>query len=107
MEQWHQRLRPVRISVSNGADARSFLNNVLDGHRYDGTFPECTQPSGDCEFWTNADRWPRKLREHFKLMALNSMDVVRNGFFWTWKIGKSEALGRVAAPAVRGTCSGR
>ncbi|GAA5823216.1 hypothetical protein JCM3770_004326 [Rhodotorula araucariae] len=73
-------------------DCGRFLNNVFQGSRLEGTFPNATSPmyppsapAGTCEFWEDYERWDDELRASLKDLALAQMDTFQNWFYWTWR----------------------
>lgn len=76
-------------------DCGRFLNGVNNGTRYEGTYLG-TQSFGNCDNFDDASRFTDTFKSQLQDLALAQMDTFQNWFFWTWKIGVSTTLGRVA-----------
>lgn len=50
-----------------------------------------TTYGGDCSFWQDSSQWNSTIKEGVMNFATASMDALQNWFFWTWKIGNSNA----------------
>ncbi|KDE06629.1 hypothetical protein MVLG_03124 [Microbotryum lychnidis-dioicae p1A1 Lamole] len=87
-------------------DCGKWLNNVGNGNRYNGTYylpnTEAMTPRfagvGSCDVWNDYTRWNQTIKDGFRLVATGHMDAFRHWFFWTWKTGYSNTLGRIANP---------
>ncbi|BGP44001.1 hypothetical protein JCM10450v2_008217 [Rhodotorula kratochvilovae] len=73
-------------------DCGRFLNNVFQGTRLEGTFPNATSPmyppsapKGTCEFWEDYEQWDDEMRAALRDLALAQMDTFQNWFYWTWR----------------------
>ncbi|TNY20169.1 glycoside hydrolase superfamily, partial [Rhodotorula diobovata] len=73
-------------------DCGRFLNNVFQGTRLEGTFPNETSPAyppsapqGACEFWEDYKQWDDEMRSALRDLALAQMDTFQNWFYWTWR----------------------
>lgn len=76
-------------------DCGRFLNGVGNGTRYEGTY--LTGPSfGNCDNFDDASLFNATFKSQLMDLARAEMDTFQNWFFWTWKIGVSTTLGRVA-----------
>ncbi|SGY89872.1 BQ5605_C039g11774 [Microbotryum silenes-dioicae] len=87
-------------------DCGKWLNNVGNGNRYDGTYyipnTDATTPQyasiGSCDPWNDYASWNSSIKQGLNLVATGHMSALRNWFFWTWKTGYSETLGKIANP---------
>ncbi|GAA6064426.1 hypothetical protein JCM10212_001201 [Sporobolomyces blumeae] len=86
-------------------DCGKWLNNVGNGQRYDGTYyipGNTTAPAfaavGSCDSWNDWENWSDDTKSGLKLVAESHMDALRHWFFWTWKTGFSNTLGKIANP---------
>ncbi|GAA5988457.1 hypothetical protein JCM10908_003576 [Rhodotorula pacifica] len=77
-------------------DCGRFLNNVGEGNRLEGTFPNASHsqfppsaPEGTCEYWERYDLWDDQMKSSLRDFARAQMDTFQNWFYWTWKTGKS------------------
>jgi len=76
-------------------DCGLFVNNVGYGTRFEGTYPTAANPDGQykrvgsCEQWLDDRLWTPEIKDAFADLAQTQQDVMRNSFFWTWKIGSS------------------
>ncbi|GAA5970276.1 hypothetical protein JCM11641_001645 [Rhodosporidiobolus odoratus] len=77
-------------------DCGRFLNNVFQGTRLEGTYPNASQPMyppsaplGTCEFWEDYEAWTDDFKASLQDLALAQMDTFQNWFYWTWKTGPS------------------
>ncbi|GAA5946560.1 hypothetical protein JCM3775_002138 [Rhodotorula graminis] len=73
-------------------DCGRFLNNIFQGTRLEGTFPNETSPAypptaprGSCEFWEDYEQWDEEMRSALRDLALAQMDTFQNWFYWTWR----------------------
>ncbi|TKA50078.1 hypothetical protein B0A53_06463 [Rhodotorula sp. CCFEE 5036] len=73
-------------------DCGRFLNNVGEGNRLEGTFPNELHPQfppsapvGTCEFWERYDLWDEDMKSSLRDFARAQMDAFQNWFYWTWK----------------------
>ncbi|KWU42660.1 family 5 glycoside hydrolase, partial [Rhodotorula sp. JG-1b] len=73
-------------------DCGRFLNNVAEGNRLEGTFPNESHPQfppsapvGTCEFWERYDLWDEDMKSSLRDFARAQMDAFQNWFYWTWK----------------------
>ena len=85
-------------------DCGSYINNVGNGPRYDGTYiaPGTTVPrykaAGTCQTWNDWQNWDSARKLAYQQVAYAHMDATQNWFFWTWKIGNSIKTGLPANP---------
>ncbi|KAA1087539.1 hypothetical protein PGT21_033305 [Puccinia graminis f. sp. tritici] len=85
-------------------DCGLYVNNVGSGTRYEGTYPTAALPDGQykrlgsCEQWLDDRLWTPGMKNAFADLAQTQQDVMRNSFFWTWKIGKSTNQANVPNP---------
>ncbi|TCD64392.1 hypothetical protein EIP91_004140 [Steccherinum ochraceum] len=68
-------------------DCGLYVNGIENGH----------STTADCNFWDNWAAWDENTKKGILNFALASMDALGDYFFWTWKIGNSQA-GTVQAP---------
>ncbi|KLO13412.1 glycoside hydrolase [Schizopora paradoxa] len=54
--------------------------------------------SANCTFWQDATLWDQATLDGVKSFVQSSMEATQNWFFWTWKIGDSTTLGKMACP---------
>ncbi|BGP20829.1 hypothetical protein JCM10213_008136 [Rhodosporidiobolus nylandii] len=73
-------------------DCGRFLNNVFEGTRLEGTYPNASQPIyppsapvGTCEYWEDYTHWTDELKADLRDLAMAQMDTFQNWFYWTWK----------------------
>ncbi|GAA6002079.1 uncharacterized protein JCM10292_001836 [Rhodotorula paludigena] len=73
-------------------DCGRFLNNVFQGTRLEGTFPNATSPMyppsaslGTCEYWEDYEQWTDEFKEDLKDLTRAQMDTFQNWFYWTWR----------------------
>ncbi|BGP04020.1 Glycoside hydrolase family 5 protein [Rhodotorula toruloides ATCC 204091] len=73
-------------------DCGRFLNNVFQGSRLEGTFPNASAPMyppsvpvGTCEWWEDYSTWTDDFKASLRDLALAQMDTFQNWFYWTWK----------------------
>ncbi|GAA6019696.1 hypothetical protein JCM10207_009231 [Rhodosporidiobolus poonsookiae] len=73
-------------------DCGRFLNNVFQGTRLEGTFPNATTPmyppsapQGACDFWEDYEGWTDEFKAALRDLARAQMDTFQNWFYWTWK----------------------
>ncbi|GAA5878108.1 hypothetical protein JCM1840_002243, partial [Sporobolomyces johnsonii] len=71
-------------------DCGRFLNNVFEGSRLEGTFPNASQPlyppsapAGTCEFWEDYESWDDEFKLALQDLAYAQMDTFQNWFYWT------------------------
>ncbi|GAA5939575.1 hypothetical protein JCM1841_001513, partial [Sporobolomyces salmonicolor] len=71
-------------------DCGRFLNNVFEGTRLEGTFPNASQPlyppsapAGTCEFWEDYQSWDDEFKLALQDLAYAQMDTFQNWFYWT------------------------
>ncbi|KAH9452645.1 hypothetical protein MJO28_008441 [Puccinia striiformis f. sp. tritici] len=85
-------------------DCGLYVNNVGSGTRFEGTYPNATAPDaqykrvGSCDQWLDDRQWTPEMKNGFADMAQTQQDVMRNSFFWTWKIGPSTKQDNVPNP---------
>lgn len=85
-------------------DCGSYINNVGNGPRYDGTYiaPGTTTPrfkaAGTCGTWNDWRNWDQTRKLAYQQVAYAHMDATQNWFFWTWKIGNSIKTGLPVNP---------
>ncbi|PLW49293.1 hypothetical protein PCASD_02735 [Puccinia coronata f. sp. avenae] len=85
-------------------DCGLYVNNVGSGTRFEGTFPTAANPDGQykrvgsCNQWLDDRLWTPEIKNAFADLAQTQQDVMRNSFFWTWKIGNSTAQDHVPNP---------
>ncbi|KAM0748715.1 glycoside hydrolase [Meredithblackwellia eburnea MCA 4105] len=87
-------------------DCGKWLNNVGNGHRFDGTYYDLagssTRPAysavGSCSSWDNWSSWTEDRKSGFRSVASGYMDSLRHWFFWTWKTGYSNQMGTIGSP---------
>jgi aryl-phospho-beta-D-glucosidase BglC (GH1 family) len=80
-------------------DCGLWVNGVMNGTRYEGTYPAPAPARvGSCDQWNNWPEWTQDIKDGLLQFALSSMDALQNYFFWTWKIGNSTVSGKVEAP---------
>jgi len=77
-------------------DCGQYLNGVIDGRRYDGTYRGFENFTGSCDVYMDVSLWDNDFKAQVLDFALASMDTFQNWFFWTWKIGESTVYNRVA-----------
>ena len=80
-------------------DCGRFLNGVGNGTRYEGTYNAGDPSFGDCNNFDDASNFSDAFKTQLMDLARAEMDSFQNWFFWTWKIGVSTTLGRVAVRA--------
>ncbi|TCD64393.1 hypothetical protein EIP91_004141 [Steccherinum ochraceum] len=68
-------------------DCGLYINGITNGH----------SSTADCDFFSDASQWDDNTKKGLLNFALASMDALGDWFFWTWKIGESQA-GKVGAP---------
>ncbi|KAK4701542.1 glucan 1,3-beta-glucosidase, partial [Phenoliferia sp. Uapishka_3] len=86
-------------------DCGLWLNNVGNGARYDGTYyvpGNVTAPAfaavGTCDQWNDWESWTDATKEGLQAVVRGHMDALRHSFFWTWKTGYSNIMGKIANP---------
>lgn len=85
-------------------DCGLFVNNVGAGTRYEGTFPNAANPDpqfkrlGSCTQWLDDGLWTSEIKSAFADLTQTQQDVMRNSFFWTWKIGNSTKQANMPNP---------
>lgn len=86
-------------------DCGLYLNNIGAGTRYEGTYPNVTDPDttnfprvGSCDPWNDYTTWDAATKKGFLDLARTSQDALQNSFFWTWKIGYSTQSNLVPNP---------
>lgn len=77
-------------------DCGLWLNNIGAGSRYDGTYPNATNPDltrfpkiGSCDPWKDYRTWTADMKSHIADLVATSQDAMQNSFFWTWKVSRS------------------
>ncbi|GAA94045.1 glycoside hydrolase family 5 protein [Mixia osmundae IAM 14324] len=84
-------------------DCGQYVNGVNQGSRYSGTYSAAggtnvvAQVYGDCDAFTMSANWTPLFKAYMTQLALTTMDVGGNTFFWTWK-SCSEATCTAASP---------
>jgi glucan 1,3-beta-glucosidase len=81
-------------------DCGQYLNGVIDGIRYDGTYTGVDNVTGSCDMYMDVSLWDNDFKAQVLDFALASMDTFQNWFFWTWKIGESTVYNRVAVSVI-------
>jgi glucan 1,3-beta-glucosidase len=100
-------------------DCGQFLNGVNNGTRFEGTYKDGSPTEdvvyGNCDDFTDISTFNDTFKTQMMEFALTNMDsfqvgssyinsgevdadlaLLQNWFFWTWNIGESQVLKRVA-----------
>ncbi|WVW84155.1 hypothetical protein I302_106184 [Kwoniella bestiolae CBS 10118] len=88
----YQTYGPVNTGEWSAAwnDCGLWVNNVLSGYRYDGTFDGYAgKATGSCDYWNDYTQWNQSTIDALNHFVRGSMDAFQDYFFWTWKIGNS------------------